>query len=152
MAKKPTPMINLAGSPGNLQDVSDLQQMLAQTQAEIVMLKKQAQRFRAKGVELFQHIEKLKDEIEDEKSNAENIQSDLNDAEERADEAEAEARELREAMEHRAVELVELIRVRDALFNGGDVRAAREDLDILLNRMEPSWRCGGCNVGQAELY
>lgn len=41
MAKKPNaavkPLHELAGATGNLQDVSDLQQMLAQTQAELAI-------------------------------------------------------------------------------------------------------------------
>ncbi|WP_072389769.1 hypothetical protein [Hyphomicrobium sp. CS1GBMeth3] len=149
MSKKVKPLHDLAGDPGNPQDVSDLQQMLAQTQAELAaerksnkLLKKtvetlteQRDSSQSTIAELRQKLETLEDEYEPDEVNQ------LRDR----------VNELEESVALQGDDILNLIQIREKLFRG-DAAIAREDLDILLNRVSPSWRCGGCNVGQLELY
>lgn len=143
------PLLSPAGSPGNLQDIGDALKALANLQACHDASVEQVSRLEANLTEARAKIEELEAAVTDAESEANDARGEAEDAEERAREAEREADAMSESLDYT---LAALVNVREALFSGGDTRKAREDLDIILNRMAPSWRCGGCNVGQVELY
>lgn len=149
MTKKVKPMHSPAGTPGNMQDVSDLQQMLAQSQAEIATLTKS-------NAHLKKTVATLTEQRDDSQSTIADLRKKVESLEEKIEADETEElreriSELEDAMFMQGEDAQSLIQIREGLFRG-DAARAREDLEIFLNRLVPTWRCGGCNVGQMEIY
>jgi DNA repair exonuclease SbcCD ATPase subunit len=138
MAKTPTPMLDPAGSPGNMQDVSDLQQMLAQTQAELEAAREQIGRMKAEVAGIMQANTSLRDEIED-------IQGELDDAQRESSRLENElehAERLIGELEEKDLDNEDIRDLATArrVIRGGDISNGVYELERVLDRSFDSWR------------
>jgi chromosome segregation ATPase len=131
-----------AGTPGNMQDVADLQQMLAQSQAELRAEKDRRRDAEAAEARLRIEVTLLKGGLAD-------LQDEARDAEDRAQDAEDQLRRAQEKLGDIPIDLSDLVLARELLFKG-DHRGGRDQLERVLDRLNPCWRTSGCNVGELD--
>ena len=145
MAAKPKP--TLTGTPGNMQDVRDLQQMLANLQEAHDAVVDQNSRLEAERTELRDKIEHLEEELAASKKEVDCARGDAASAEDAADELQEELAGLQDALGDRAIDVPALVQARE-LMRKGDHREAQFEIERILDRCDSAWRCGGCNVGE----
>lgn len=131
MTKKVKAMHAPAGAPGNLQDVADLQQMLAQSQAEIAMLREQV-------TNLEEKCGGLEARVEEEMKSCESAQEDLASAEDELEDTRARVAELEDEALDKG-DIRDLATAR-RLIRGGDVASGVYELERVLDRSFDSWR------------
>ena len=152
MTQSPLPLLQPAGEPGNLNDVAELRQMLAnQTaiaeaardhvaalEAEREKDKKTIASFRSAEAALREKVESLKEETDQLDKQIENLQQDLSDDEDATAEMEGLLAELEKEIEDQDDVARDIAAVRRML-KGGASHAA-DELTRILDRSFKEWR------------
>lgn len=131
MAAKPKP--TLTGTPGNMQDVHDLQQMLANLQEAHDAVVDQVSRFEAERTELRNRIEELEDELKSSRAYHASAVAQLRGVEKDLERATGAGGQLDPQV------VRELCVVRRALRDGRNAEGL-DGLERALSRLNSSWR------------
>lgn len=145
MAKKATPIHKLAGAPGNLNDVAELRQMLANQTAiaeaardHVAMLEAMRETDQKEINDLKAQIDEIERKAKSYESEIEEIEGERDDAQDEADDALARISELEEELLCRDDDARDLAAVR-RMIKGGAPQAA-DELTRILDRSFEMWR------------
>lgn len=145
MAKKTTPLHQPAGAPGNLNDVAELRQMLANQTAiaeaardHVAMLEAARETDQKAINDLKAQIDQLESEAKSYKSEIEEIEGERDDAQDEADEALTRISELEDKLLCKDDDARDLAAVR-RMIKGGAPQAA-DELTRILDRSFETWK------------
>lgn len=145
MAKKTTPMHQPPGAPGNLNDVAELRQMLANQTAiaeaardHVAMLEAMRETDQKEINDLKAQIDEIESKAKSYESEIEEIEGERDDAQAEADDAHARISELEEELLCKDDDARDLAAVR-RMIKGGAPQAA-DELTRILDRSFDTWK------------